>query len=294
MHIALIGASGQLGTALNSALAGTGTVTALTRKQIDIADAASVVETLSSLKPDTVINAAAYNFVDRAEEEPEVAFAVNGLGPRNLALYCRRHDSILVHVGSDYVFSGMSTGEGAVRDTPYRESDTPNPRSAYAVSKLAGESFVRAICSRHFVVRTCGLYGAATSPGKGNFVKTMLRLAGERDELTVVDDQRCTPTSAADLAGWIARLIGTDVYGLYHATNSGSATWCEFAREILRIAGIDVPVRPVTTAEFGAKAPRPIYSVLCCEKLETTLGVTFRPWQPALADYVQAERSRGC
>lgn len=290
MNVALIGARGQLGTALQDALAGD--VTPLNREQIDLADAASVAAALTALQPDVVVNAAAYNFVDRAEDEPDVAFAVNGLGPRNLALYCRDHDAVLVHVGSDYVFSGtVCCGERAfARGMPYREPDTPGPQSAYAVSKLAGEAFVRSLCPRHVVVRTCGLYGQAGSAGKGNFVTTMLRLAGERDELSVVDDQRCTPTSAADLAGWIARLIETGACGVYHATNSGSATWCEFAREILRLAGIDVPVRPITTAAFGAKAARPAYSVLCCRKLETVLGAACRGWQDALAEYVESVR----
>jgi dTDP-4-dehydrorhamnose reductase len=133
---------------------------------------------------------------------------------------------------------------------------------------LAGENFVRAKCSRHFVVRTCGLYGltALHGAGKGNFVETMLRLGRERKQLRVVDDQRCTPTATADLADALVQLIETDAFGLYHATNSGSLTWCEFAREIFRLAKLEVEVTPITTAEFGAKAHRTVFSVLDCSQ----------------------------
>jgi len=337
MRIALIGARGQLGTALQSALAGD--VVPLDRSRIDIGDAGGIDACLSEVRPDLVINAAAYNFVDRAEQEPEAAHRVNALGPKYLAEYCEGHDAALVHVSSDYVFSGLVRSvdfsprerlfdgsqhnvhasmrpawtevhatQPVIRTQPYRETDDPDPQSVYAASKLAGEEFVRSTCRRHFVLRTCGLYGRAESAGKGNFVKTMLRLAGERDELRVVNDQRCTPTSAADLAGWIAALIGTDAYGLYHATNAGNCTWYEFAVEIFQSAGRRVSVVPISTAEYvrsdrlqpvkgpaeaghyePSKAKRPPYSVLDCAKLQRVTGLTFRPWETALAEYVAEE-----
>jgi dTDP-4-dehydrorhamnose reductase len=283
MRIALIGAAGQLGTALSARL--TGKFIPFGRDALDISDGDRVHQVLPNAEPDLVINAAAYNFVDRAEDEPDKALAINALGPRFLAETCAALDVPLVHVSTDYVF-GSDTG----RQTPYTESDSPGPLGVYARSKLEGENLVRGACARHFVVRTCGLYGRAASPGKGNFVETMLRLGRERGAVSVVDDQWCTPTSAVDLADAIARLIETEAYGLYHATNSGSTTWCRFASEIFRFAGMTVDVKPITTAQFGARAARPAYSVLDSSALAETLGRPLRPWQEALAGYLNSRR----
>jgi dTDP-4-dehydrorhamnose reductase len=279
MRIAIVGAGGQLGTALEACLPGN--IVLLGHSEIEITDAARVDGALSAARPDCVINAAAYNFVDRAEDEPAAAFAVNALGPRNLARWCGRAGVTLLHVSTDYVFGTDST-----RTRPYVESDIPGPQSAYAVSKLAGEHFVRAECPRHFVVRTCGLYGSASTEGKGNFVKTMLRLSNERKELTIVNDQHCTPSFAADVATAIARLIETDHYGLYHATNSGGTTWYDFAREIFRLAAIDIAVRPIPSAAYPQKAKRPAYSVFDCGKLAATTGNSLPAWQDALGRYL--------
>ncbi|HID24816.1 MAG TPA: NAD(P)-dependent oxidoreductase, partial [Planctomycetaceae bacterium] len=204
-------------------------------------------------------------------------------GVRNLAVVCADRAVPLVHVSTDHVF-----GIDRNRSTPYRESDAPGPVSVYGVSKLAGEYFVRSVCERHFVVRTCGLYGKAgrSGRGKGNFVETMLRLGRERPEVRVVDDQRCTPTATVDLAGAILRLVQTDAYGLYHVTNAGEATWFEFATEIFRQAGIKTRVVPVRSDEFGTKARRPAYSALDCRKLEGVTGLKLRPWRDALCDYL--------
>ena len=254
---------------------------------IEITDANSVERALSAARAELVVNCAAYNLVDRAEDEPEVAYAVNALGPRNLAGWCAERDAALLHVSTDYVF-----GLDRERTEPYRPDDAPGPVSAYGVGKLAGEYFVRSVCRRHFVVRTCGLYGVQATRAKGNFVETMLRLGTERDELSVVDDQRCTPTYTVDLAAVLAGLVETEAFGTFHATNSGSMTWCEFAREIFRQADVSVNVTPITTEEFGARAGRPRYSVLNCDELAATIGVELPPWQDALARYL-AERQRG-
>ena len=254
----------------------------LGRAEIDISVASSVQAALDAHRPQLVINAAAYNLVDRAEEEPERAMAVNADGPRNLARWCAGHDAALVHVSTDYVF-----GDDPQRDQPYTEEDTPGPLSAYGRSKLAGEQFVRTECPRHFVVRTCGLYGRSPTLQKGNFVSTMLRLGREREELRIVDDQRCTPTSVADLADALLALIETEAYGLYHATNAGSATWREFAEEIFRLAGLHVRVVPITSAEYGARALRPAYSVLDCTRLESLLGRPLPHWKAALAEFLK-------
>ena len=229
MQTMIIGARGQLGSDLQKLLPD---AVPLGHNDLDIADAAAVEHTLQSAQPKLVINAAAYNKVDLAEDEPATAYQVNALGPRNLAISCARLDAILVHVSTDYVY-----GLDEERDVPFVESDAVGPVSAYGQSKLAGEFFVRALCGKHFVLRTCGLYGVAalSGAGKGNFVETMLRLGAERDQLSVVNDQFCTPTASRDLAEWIVALTQSrDAWGLYHATNSGQTTWYGLAREVFR------------------------------------------------------------
>ena len=286
MRIVLFGAYGQLGSDLRTRLPGE--VVPLRHADVEITRRDEVEAALTRAAPDAVVNAAAYNLVDRAEDEPELPYAVNALGPRNLALACAARNLTLLHVSTDYVFSGVDDlpTQAARRDVPYAETDRPAPLSAYAVSKLAGEHFVSALCPRHFIVRTCGLYGHNAAHGKGNFVETMLRLGRQRPELRVVCDQRCTPTASADLAEAIAALIATDAFGLYHATNAGDAAWHEFAAEIFRLARLDVAVQAIRSAEYGAKARRPAYSVLDSSKLAAVIGRPMRPWQDALAEYI--------
>ena len=286
MRIALIGSNGQLGSDLLPRLQTAGhDVVPLRHADIEITDAASVETVLESKQPDLVLNTAAYNLVDKAEDEPVVAMTVNATGPQNLARLCAANGWRLMHIGTDYVFDGATDPTSA---RPWAELDLATPSGRYALSKWTGEQLVLAGCSRSYVVRTCGLYGLAAlnGAGKGNFVETMLRLGRERNQLRVVDDQRCTPTSTADLADALVKLITTDAFGLYHATNSGSMTWCEFAREILRLAKLDVEVIPITTAEFGAKAKRPAFSVLDCSKLASVIGGPLPDWHDALARYL--------
>jgi dTDP-4-dehydrorhamnose reductase len=280
MRIALVGAAGQLGAALTASRAPADSIVPFTHSEIEIRDPSNVDAALSAAAPDCVINAAAYNFVDRAEDEPELARAVNAIGPQNLARWCARRNVVLVHVSTDYVFSGDN------RHRPYAESDSPAPLSAYARTKLAGEDFVRSECPSHFVIRTCGLYGRAQSVSKGNFVRTMLRMASEGRPLKVVDDQHCTPSFAADVAASIWSLLGTDRFGLYHTTNAGDTTWHGFACEIFRIARLNIPVTAIPSREFPQKAKRPAYSVLDCSKLAATIGDGLPAWQDALARYV--------
>jgi dTDP-4-dehydrorhamnose reductase len=235
-----------------------------------------------------VVNCAAYNFVDKAESEPETAFAVNAWAVRDLTTICRDLDATLVHFSTDYVF-----GLDGDRTTPYRETDAPGPMSVYGLSKLTGEYLVRSICPKHFVIRTCGLYGVWGSGGKGrNFVETMLRLAGLGKPIPVVNDQRCTPSFTADVAAATAALIATGAFGLYHITSGGDCTWYELARETLRLAGVTADLTPISSAEFGADARRPGYSVLSNEKL-LAAGVThLRHWTEALAAYFQDRANR--
>ncbi len=279
-QIAVIGAAGQLGSDLMCVL-GEGALP-LGHPEIELTQPVSIAAALAGRGVSRVINCAAYNLVDKAESEPEAAYAVNAFGVRNLARWCGAHDVPLLHVSTDYVF-----GLDAQRATPYSVDDATGPVSAYGASKLAGEHFVRSLCPRHWVVRTCGLYGRNATRGKGNFVETMLRLGRERPELRIVADQVCTPTSTSDLAIALAALVQTDDYGVYHATNAGRCSWHEFAAEIFRVAGLSPVLKPITAQEYGAAAKRPAFSVLDCSRLTAACGVTLRSWPEALQDYLK-------
>lgn len=278
MRIALIGAAGQLGTDLHRSLVGE--IVPLTHADVEVTDPGSIDAMLDRVRPEMVVNTAAYNLVDKAETEVEAAMASNAYGPRALAIACARREIALTHISTDFVF-GIERAS-----TPRRESDPPGPQSVYAASKLLGEYFVRSYCPRHFVVRTCGLYGQAATKSKGNFVKTMLKLGREKPELRVVGDQKCVPSYTRDVAEAIASLVQTKQYGLYHAINSGDSSWFEVAQEALRLAGISTPIHPITTAEFGAPAARPGYSILDCSKLAGVIGRPLRHWKEALSAYL--------
>ncbi len=284
MRIALIGAAGQLGTDLKRILPD---VVPITHHDLELTDSAQVAGVLDRILPDLVLNTAAYNLVDAAEDQPDLARAVNVVGPENLARWCSSRDVTLVQISSDYVFGGDS-----LRQTPYTEEDEPAPLGVYGRSKLDGENVVRTLCERHFVIRTCGLYGQAETRSKGNFVKTMLRLADERPELNVVNDQHCTPSYTADVAEMIAALIQQSEYGTYHITNSGATTWFEVAREALRLAGKSTLVHPIPSSAYPTKAQRPAYSVLDCRKVQLATGLSMPTWQNALARYVATLQER--
>jgi dTDP-4-dehydrorhamnose reductase len=277
-RVAVLGGCGQLGSDLVRGLGDRGVP--LGHTDADLTQPAVLAARLEAVRPDFVVNCAAYNLVDRAEDESQAAMAVNGDGVRNLATWCRDRDVPLLHVSTDYVF-----GSDETRRTPYVETDLPGPVSAYGRSKLAGEEAVRSVCPRSWIVRTCGLYGRHAARGKGNFVETMLRLAAERPELRIVNDQRCTPTSTTDLATALVAIIESAPFGTYHATNCGDCSWYEFAMAIFQAAGVSPRVIPIASAEFNAKARRPGYSVLNCNKL-AECGITLRPWPEAVAEYV--------
>jgi dTDP-4-dehydrorhamnose reductase len=284
MHYAILGASGQLAADLGDQLSSS--VRRLTRKEADLTRPETLRTLLEAPRPDVVFNCAAYNFVDRAETEPSAAFAVNALGVRDLALICRELDCTLVHFSTDYVF-----GLDETRQAPYSELDAPGPLSVYGSSKLAGEHFVRSVCRKHFVVRTCGLYGLKGSGGKGDsFPEKILRLAREGRPIRVVADQRCTPSYTADVATAAITLVQTGRFGLYHLTNSGSCSWYEFAREILAIQSLDANLTAISTRDFAAAARRPAYSVLEMRACQSAGLSALRPWKLALAAYLQARR----
>jgi len=282
----VVGASGQLARDLIPRLEGE--VVGLPRSECEITRPDEMRARLMELRPEVVFNCAAYNFVDRAESEPEVAFAVNGWGVRHLAMVCRDLNCVLVHYSTNYVF-----GFDRQRCTPYLETDTPGPINAYGVGKLAGEYFARSICPKHFVIRTAGLFGLWGSGGKGgNFVELMLRLAKEGQAIRVVNDQVCTPTSTADLAQATIALVETDRHGLYQLTNSSSCSWHQYAQTIFELAGVQSNLKGVSSEEFGAPAKRPRYSVMANAAYEAMGFKPLRPWGDALAEYL--DKRKGC
>ncbi|MEA2005454.1 MAG: dTDP-4-dehydrorhamnose reductase [Acidobacteriota bacterium] len=279
MKIALIGADGQLGTDLSTLLKGTN-FSKLLYPDFDITMPDRAKKKLASIKPDVVINTAAYHRVDECEENPEKSFEVNALAVRELAYICLELDAVLVHFSTDYVFDGR-------KKTPYVEEDCPNPLSIYGVSKLAGEHFVRNILEKYFIIRTCGLYGTAGCWGKGkNFVDTIIEQANKGQTIPVVNDQWVTPTSTEELAQKVLELIQSWQYGLYHLTNEGECTWFGFAQKIFKLIGQKSELEPITTEQYGAKAKRPPYSVLE-NKRAKNIGLTdFSYWEDALRSYL--------
>ncbi len=284
MKVLVTGASGQLGTDLCRILTDSELVP-LTHKDIEISDISSVKQAFNKHRPDIIVNTAAYVRVDDCEHEKDKAFQVNALGARNIAVVAQELGARLVHLSTDYVFGG----EAETRTTPYTEFDAPVPLSIYGKSKLAGENVVRHFCLRHFIVRASALFGVAGSSGKGgNFVETMLRVARERDELRVVNDQVFSPTYTRDLARKITQLLDTEYYGIFHITNRGACSWYEFTAEILRLTGIETPVVPITSDEYPQEAERPRYSVLDNYHLRLLGMDDMRSWQEALKDYLVA------
>jgi len=279
-RIALIGADGQLGTDLRKVLAGE-SVAPLYYPDFDITRPDSVRARLAALRPEVVINTAAYHRVDECEDHPEQALAVNALAVRELALICRDLGASLVHFSTDYVFDGRQS-------RPYVEEDAPGPLMVYGVSKLAGEFFVRNALERYFLVRSCGLYGEAGCLEKGgHFVDMIFRREEQGLPLRVVADQRVTPTSTVELARAVAELIRTENYGLYHLTNEGDCSWYEFAREAFDLVGRKPKLEAVDSSAYGSKAHRPLYSVLENRKAK---AVGLRPlshWTDALRDYLR-------
>jgi dTDP-4-dehydrorhamnose reductase len=271
--ILVVGANGMLGRDMLALLGDA--ARGVDIDEIDITSLESTERILRTLRPDTVINCAAYTDVDGCESDAETAMQVNGEGVAHLAMASLGIGARLVHVSTDYVFDG---GKGS----PYVEDDAPCPLCVYGESKLAGE--LNAVFNPdHLIVRTQWLYGLH---GR-NFVETMLRLAGEKDELTVVDDQVGSPTWTVDLAHAILALLKTGHRGVYHAANAGYCSWNEFAQAIFEEAGLSVKVRGMSTHELNRPARRPLYSTLDCRKLEQDTGFRARPWRSALKAYLQ-------
>lgn len=280
MRVVIIGARGQLGLELARVLRDTET-TRLAHDDVEITDVASVRAAMRPLEPEVVFNAAAFNRVDDAELDPRQAVAVNILGARNVALVCQELGAALVHFSTDYVFSGDAR-------TPYGEGDLPAPVNIYGISKLAGELAVRATVPRHYVIRTCGLYGRWRSGGKGgNFVETMLGLQQQGRQIRVVDDQVCAPTACTDLAVKTRQLVGTAPFGLYHVTAAGQCSWFTFAEAIFETAGLVADLAPQNTSEAGRAARRPAFSVLRHDRLRDLGLDEMSHWRDGLRRYLE-------
>ena len=274
MKILITGAYGMLGSDLRETLKNFELI-CTGSKDLDITDEEKVMDFITEKSPDLVINAAAYTAVDDCETNYDEAYAVNAIGPRNLAIACKRQDIPLIHISTDYVFDGS-------KRTPLMENDKLGPQSAYGKTKLAGEEFIQENTDKYFILRTAWLYGLHG----GNFVKTMLDLAETHDEITVVNDQIGSPTYSLDLAVAITNLLQSDKYGIYHVTNEGECSWYDFAKAIFEFSNIDVNVIPVSTEEFPRPAPRPHYSVLDNKKWNASGFVPMRDYKEALGSFL--------
>ena len=280
IKVLVTGAQGQLGLELCKQLIKNEEVQviAASRHDLDIIDLNQVKDKLLVIRPDIVINCAAYTAVDQCEVEHEKAYQVNALGAKHLAIVCDELGAKLIHISTDYVFDG----EVAL---PRREDDGVAPQSIYGSSKLLGEQYIKTFCKKYFIIRTAWLYGEGN-----NFVRTMLKLAKTNKELNVVGDQFGSPTSTKDLAKVIIELMQTEYYGTYHGTCEGECSWYDFACKIFEIKGIDIKVNKVTSEEFVRPAKRPKYSVLDNFMLKLYGLNSFRHWEEALRDYLQGEK----
>jgi dTDP-4-dehydrorhamnose reductase len=287
VKILLTGRNGQVGWELERALAPLGEVFSFDHRQLDLTDPAAIVSRVRDVKPEVIVNAAAYTAVDQAEKDVEQAMLVNAAGPGFLAAEAKSLGALLVHYSTDYVFDGTKT-------SPYTEDDAPNPLSVYGKSKLAGEKAIQATGCRYLILRTSWVYG----PRGKNFFLTMLRLAREREELRVVNDQRGAPTSSIALAAAttdILRRHDANASGLFHLTAGGETTWFGFTEAIVERARSTLPrvprLVPIVTAEYPTPTRRPANSVLSCAKVRTALGIEMRAWPDQLAEVWEQYRS---
>lgn len=277
MRCLVTGVTGQLGYDVCLELKHRGIeYLGVSSKQMDVSDWEQVRRCFDGFRPDAVIHCAAYTKVDLAEEEREKCWAVNAVGAYNIARACGLCGAKLLHVSTEYVFSGRG-------DNFHEPEDEVDPQNVYGRSKLAGELAVRSLLDRYFIVRTSWAFGV----NGGNFVKTMLRLAETHDTLSVVDDQIGSPTYTADLAVLLCDMIQTEKYGVYHACNQGVCSWAEFAEAIFETAGKNVKVERVTTAEYGAKAPRPLNSRMSARSLLNNDFALLPHWRDALVRYIR-------
>lgn len=276
MNVLVTGAGGQLGKDVVRLFTEIGhDVIGCTRQELDIANQQQCEQVILSANPDAIIHCAAYTAVDAAESDEDGAYLVNAVGSRNIAVAANKTGAKVCYISTDYVFDGTSS-------QAYREYDNTNPKTVYGKSKRAGEHLIQTLSSRYFIVRTSWVYGEHGS----NFVKTMLKLGREKSSLQVVHDQVGSPTYTVDLARFLADLIQTECYGIYHASNSGSCSWYEFAQVIFEEAGLPTEAIPCSTEQFPRPAPRPQNSVMEHLSIRTNGFRDLRPWREALKEFI--------
>lgn len=296
MVVLVTGANGQLGQAIQSIEGKYPSIDFVfcSSSELNITDKSNCETVFEKYKPQFCINAAAYTAVDKAESEPEKAFAINVAGAQNVAEVCKKHDTILLHVSTDFVFDAKFVDGIAYYDRELRlplksekgltETDVPFPAGIYGLTKLQGEQAIESTWKKHFIIRTSWVY----SQFANNFMKTMLRLASERDSLSVVSDQIGTPTNAVDLAECLLKIItehlklNTEHYGIYNFSNEGQCSWYDFAAEIFKVNNISINLQPIPTVAYPTPAKRPVYSVLDKSKIKTVFGVEIKNWQESL------------
>lgn len=285
MKILITGCQGQLGNEMRLALTGSEHTVLLTDvAELDICRADAVEDYVREHGITHIVNCAAYTSVDRAEEDPVTAARINTAAVENIARAAARHSVRVVHISTDYVFSGHDS-------LPYEENMPANPRTVYGKTKFAGEKVLQALCPAPVIIRTAWLYSSFGN----NFVKTMLRLGRERDELNVVYDQVGSPTYAADLARAIMCVLGSPEWrpGVYHFTDAGVCSWYDFTKAILREAGIECRVNPILSSEYKYRTPRPPYSVLNTRKIRTVYGAETPYWLDSLSRCIAELRAKG-
>lgn len=280
MVVLVTGSSGQLGQSLQFIAPNYPQIDFVfcDSKTLDITSLENCETIFSNYKPDFCINAAAYTAVDKAESEPKKAFAINVTGAKNLAEVSKKFDTVLLHISTDFVFDGN-------KKTPYLEQDLPNPTGVYGQTKLDGEKAIQQVLEKHFIIRTSWVY----SQFGNNFMKTMLRLASERDTISVVNDQIGTPTNAVDLAEILVKIIltdnrqpTTDNFGIYNFSNEGQCSWYDFAKKIFEINNISINLLPIPTTSFPTPAKRPSFSVLDKSKIKTAFNLSIKSWETSL------------
>jgi dTDP-4-dehydrorhamnose reductase len=281
MVVLVTGANGQLGQALQKASQAVSEIRFVftDSKMLDITNPDNCQSVFEEFQPDFCINCAAYTAVDKAESEADLAHKINVIGVENLAENCKKHNTTLIHLSTDFVFDGE-------KSNPYSENDIPNPKNVYGQTKLEGEQAIQALLEKYYIIRTSWVY----SEFGNNFYKTMLRLASERESLNVVNDQIGTPTNANCLAKAIIDIIkhptssNQPSYGIYHFSNEGICSWYDFAQKIFELHNIPIPLNPIPTSSYPTAAIRPKYSVLDKTKIKATFSIQIKSWEDALKD----------
>ena len=277
MKVLVTGVNGQLGYDVVKELKQRGhQPIGVDRKEMDLTSTEQIKECIEKVNPESIIHCAAYTAVDKAEDEEELCRTVNAKATKEIAEYAKKLDIPMIYISTDYVFDGTKDGE-------YTEEDIPNPINVYGKTKYEGEMYVQDILDKYYIVRISWVFGE----NGNNFIDTMLRLSKDRDSLNVINDQVGSPTYTKDLASLLVDMIESDKYGIYHATNEGYCTWYEFAKEIFKIANVDIEVNPINTSEYPTKATRPLNSKISKKKLDNMEFITLRNWKSALYEYIR-------